>query len=177
MGLYFKSILIGFAILAWCLAPAPLWAQNAPATPPSFADVPDEYLQEALEYSTFCEANDLMRQYYDCECLGMRFLDERTELGPTVARDTIRFSLSNECRDATEASGMAYTACMKTTSTMSPGTDPEKYCECVGNTYSKLIDQKRPAIDSRSIVHFSSQARIICEDPDLARSLKMQIPK
>lgn len=168
---------IALFLLFGSFPPFPSAAQDKVSGVDPYAEVPDSYIREAVEYTEYCKNNSLMRSYYDCECLGTKFLDTRIKEGIVPTKESIAFGLSKECRDATEAAGTAYNDCMQTTGTMSSGTDPEKFCECVGNSYSKLIDHYKPPIDSRTMVHFATQSRIYCTDPQKARRFNIVIPK
>lgn len=148
----------------------------APGAPPAMSEVPDAYIDEAMAYYDTCQQRNVMNQYYDCKCLSVKFLDQRVARGPHVNRDEIARSLQSECRDPVGAAGPAYNECLKTASTMKPGTDPEKMCACVGNTYAKMIARDKPVIDSRSMVRYKSMARVICESPETAQRLNLRAP-
>ncbi len=135
------------------------------------AKVPDEYLAEATAYNDECEANYDMTQYYDCQCLSYEYLKERVKEGKYVDKSEITLAIARKCRDASLASGPVYVNCLKTANTMEPGTDPEKYCTCVANSYSKLMEREAPTISSRSMIRLKTQATVSCRNPALAKRL------
>ena len=125
-------------------------------------DVPDEYIIEADQFYDSCQRNYSMKQYYNCECMSVAYLDERIAQGPLTPPSQIELSISSQCRDAVGAAGPTYNQCLSKANRFEPGTDPEKYCECVANSYVKLIDTYKPVIDSRSIVAFGVEAYSQC---------------
>lgn len=149
---------------------------NAKEQPLDMSKVPPEFLDEALAFNDKCAADADMAKYYDCECLSFAFLKERVRQGKIPQEAAIFLSVQGQCRDATQASGEAYQDCLNSANLMAAGTDPEKYCTCVANTYVGLMDSRKPGIDSRSIVRYKTQARTICRDPARARQLYLHKP-
>ena len=128
-------------------------------------EVPDEYIEEATAFYDECSNHYTMRQYYNCECLSLAYLDERIDKGPIESSSAIKQRLESECRDAIGAAGPIYQKCLRKANGFNPGTDPEKYCECVANTYVKTISEDKPFIDSRSMVSYQVQAYGACDNP------------
>lgn len=150
---------------------------NAKEQPLDMSKVPEAYLEEALAFNDKCAADPDMQKYYDCECLSFAFLNERVKQGKIPSGDSIFLRIQRQCRDATMVSGETYQECLNTAAQMEPGTDPEAYCTCVANTYVSLLDQIRPGIDSRNIVRYKVQSRVICQDPARARQIYPQMPR
>lgn len=124
--------------------------------------IPEEYLQEANEVYSAC-ANDYNEsQYFNCECLSLSYLDERIRLGPTASSYEVRTNLGRQCFDAINAAGPTYDSCIRKANRLQPGTDPELYCECVANTYVRLLQGQKPRINSKSITYFRVEARKRC---------------
>ncbi|MEZ5814785.1 MAG: hypothetical protein R3E13_08760 [Alphaproteobacteria bacterium] len=146
-------------------APLPV-PEAPPRTQDAMDKVPDEYIAEAGAVYDECLASYTMSQYYNCECLSLAFLDARIENGPSVAASSLKQGLSHMCRDAVGAAGPVYQSCLDKANRFSPGTDPEKYCECVANTYVKDISRNAPFLDSRSMVSHEVLAYTACDNPD-----------
>lgn len=149
---------------------------NAKKPSLDMSKVPTEFLEEALAFNDKCAADADLSKYYDCQCLSFAYLNERVAQGKVPPESSIFLAIQSECRDSTMASGEAYQDCLNGANLMKPGTDPEAYCTCVANTYVRLLDKRKPGIDSRSIVRYTTQARKICDDPAAARRIYPQMP-
>ncbi len=129
-------------------------------------DVSDEYIEEANAFYDECAGDYQMGQYFNCECLSVAYLDARIEKGKMESSSSIKLAISRQCRDAIGAAGPVYQGCLRKANRFEPGTDPEKYCECVANTYVKNINRDAPAvIDSRSMVSYQVAAYTSCNNP------------
>lgn len=130
--------------------------------------LPDEFIDEATEAYDKCNADSVQSKYYNCECLSSALLEERIKAGPepTASALIMNVSLKDECRDATGAAGDVYNKCLSMHGRMKPGTDPEKYCECVANDYAKAFDRLAPPINSTNMVNIQSMAMAGCNKPD-----------
>jgi len=144
--------------------PDPASALQAPQD--EMDEIPDEYIKEANAFYDECSAEHKLHSYYNCECLSLAYLDKRIELGPTETQSGILSKIQKQCRDAVGAAGPAYTACLRKANMFQPGTDPEKYCECVANTYVESLNQFAPQIRSRSIVRYQTYAYTVCNNPE-----------
>ena len=141
------------------------YAQDVTAPPPaqdSMDKVPDEYVEEAGQFYDMCSADTVRSQYFNCECLSLAYLDRRIEVGPTESASSIELSINKKCRDAVGAAGPVYQACLRRAYRFEPGTDPEKFCECVANGYVETMNQVQPEIDSRRMVQYQTQAYATC---------------
>ena len=128
-------------------------------------------MREAKAAYNNCKGNINTRAYYDCKCLAFEHLLERIEAGPDLGSSTISFRIQDRCRDATEAAGVEYDSCLREYATLPPGTDPQAFCNCYANTFSKMIDARAPMLQSKTIVPLKVRARVTCSDPALARKL------
>ena len=146
------------------------------AAPQAYAndeeEIPEEYLQEADAFFTKCNNHHAMSKYLNCACMSATLLDERMENGPLVPQSNIRIRIEKECFDAINAAGPVYQECLKASYTFQPGTDPEKYCACVANTFVEAMNLQRPTIRSESINNFSVYAYTKCKNP----STTMPVP-
>ncbi|MCB9982653.1 MAG: hypothetical protein H6861_03125 [Rhodospirillales bacterium] len=132
----------------------------------SMDDVPDEFIMEADAYFYECQSNKSLSQYHNCECLSLAYLDKRIEFGRFATKSEIMMAINKECRDAVGAAGQVYNECLAKAGRFKPGTDPEKYCECVANSYAKTINMAAPVISSRSMVRYQTYAYTACNNPD-----------
>lgn len=171
------SYRLGFLFVCLCLMVGmPAFASPDVATEEErqavdFSDVPDAYIKEAQKVYQTCTRHAVRPLYFDCKCFSMRFLEERMDKGNAPSTASLEFNLRNECRDSTGAAGQEYNNCLNSNSLMKPGTDPEAFCSCYGNTFSRLVDNAAPAIQSKSLNPFKVQARVTCNDPALANRL------
>jgi hypothetical protein len=181
---FFKNILVFLFVLF--MIPAFAEAQDAPAAPPVLApptavvpsspykDVPDEYLQEAEKVYQNCSASSKLNFYYNCECMGVSYLDKRIAAGPMQTPSAIMLSLSRECQDATNAAGYQYTQCLQSANLAPDKPDSmslEKYCTCVANTYAKLFETLKMQPNSKTFTELQTRASLMCSNPALARKM------
>ena len=171
-GVFHLFLILGFSAIFLAFPSIPALAQEALTAPQTseapaqnrdkMDDVPDEFIEEAIAYYEECESTHQLNNYYDCECLSLAYLDERVKLGPTISGSTIQFNIRKQCRDAIGSAGPTYSECLRKANRFQPGTDPEKYCECVANTYVKNMNRLAPGIGSTSIVNFKTNAYVTC---------------
>lgn len=129
-------------------------------------NVPDEYIEEAYNYFNKCTSDYVTEKYYNCACASSSLLRERIDLGPTVPQNAIMSRVLNECFDAINSAGPIYDKCLKRANSFKPGTDPEKYCECVANTYVKTMNLHKPSIKSETMVKYEVFANTRCMRPN-----------
>jgi len=134
--------------------------------PDSMDKVPDEYIEEAMAFYDVCAGDNVQNEYYNCECLSLAYLDERKKQGRLGTASSIRSAIINECRDAVGAAGSVYTNCLARANGFEPGTDPEKYCECVANTYVETLNKTTPRVNSTTIVSYQTMAYAACSNPN-----------
>lgn len=144
--------------------------QQQPEANP-YANLPQEYIDEASAYYAECERTFTMRQYYNCKCWATAYLDKRIELGPDSHHDNIRMAIQHDCIDATAAAGYEYEQCLNNGTIMPQNIAPEEYCSCYANTYAKLFEMVRASPNSQVFMHLQTQAYIACKDPELAERL------
>lgn len=141
------------------------------AVPPAHAQtedeydkIPDEYIEEADNYFGICRQDYVTSQYLNCACMSTALLRERIERGPLIPQNRIVMDISDECFDAINTAGPTYEKCLRNAYTFKPGTDPEKYCECVANTYVKAMNLYKPTIRSSNMVKYEVFANSKCRD-------------
>lgn len=169
----FFFLLLGFLAL---LLPAHALAQDDAAPAAGFADIPDEYIAEAVAFNERCEADIDMRMYKDCDCLASKYLDERIKRGPQAGVASIAMFIEEACPDATEAAGIKYQTCMSSGPMMPPKIPLEEFCQCYANTYAKLFEAYSPEANSRTFVALGTRAHVMCSNPEAARKLYPGMP-
>lgn len=166
----FLSVLVLFFAL-------PVFAQDmADSNAQDIVDeIPDEFLIEAENYAIECSRNSQMNLYYNCECMGGAYLDERIRRGPNVAASSIRLALGSgtKCKDASGIAGQQYENCFNMPVELPDDTSPQEYCECYANEFAKEFESTGGAFDSKQNVRLMRRARITCGNQDLKRRLRM----
>jgi hypothetical protein len=160
---------VGFAQTPTTSSKPPATAQTAKPDP--YADLPEEYIEEAEKFYNECQTNDNMSRYYNCECLASKFLDKRIMAGPEVLNDIIVQSITHECADAAGAAGQEYQSCLENAPMMPANIPIEEYCTCYANTYAKLYEKYSLGPSSNTFIKLQTEAHISCQNPDLAKRL------
>jgi hypothetical protein len=139
-------------------------------------DIPDKYIEEAYEFNNKCETDFVLSQYYNCDCLAVKYLDKRIETGPRTSAQSIMMSINKECKDAARAAGYYYQQCMENSQTMGTDVPTEDFCKCLGNTYAKLYEHYDFEPGSKVFVNLQAQALVACRDPNAAKRLFRYVP-
>lgn len=100
----------------------------------------DKELDEALKISDDCKAYDRSNVRYDCDCVGMRFLDLRRKQGDAADSYWLRREARLKCPNAPAMAGKVYTECMQWAPAQR-GEDYQEFCACYGSTFAKLFSQ------------------------------------
>ncbi len=176
------KFLIAIALLTFIVfnpVQAPAQEQDGGAAPHQQQDsqidysaIPDEYLEEADAFFAECGTSTRFKNYYDCECLTVKYLDERIKSGPNKPKSAILVNIGKECADATYAAGKSFNDCLN----MGPllpvqGGDALGFCECYANTYANLYESFRVSPNSKTFQALQTQAMTACANPALAREL------
>ena len=160
-----------FAVLVLCLS-FPAMAQEKESI---YDLIPDEFLIEAKNYVTECEGNSQMNLYYNCECMGSSYLDERIQRGPDAPVSGIRLAVvaKPDCKDASGIAAQHYQNCFNMPINLPPDTTPEAYCECYANEFAKEFERYGGTFGSKQNVVMMTRARITCGSPDLRKRFNM----
>lgn len=160
------AALIFFALFLWSF---PAFSQGmalplntAPTEKNEYKDVKDEYIEEAQQFFARCSGDYTLSQYYDCECLSVRYLDARIAAGPSKNDNELLLTIKDKCLDGTMAAGEMYNSCITNGTIFPQGQDPEDYCACISNTYAKLFEKSGRAPSSRGAVELQSRAHMVC---------------
>ncbi len=135
------------------------------------SDVPDEFLTEASKFGETCRNHHEMPLYYDCRCMGVKFLDARIELGPDASHSEVQDQLGKACKDGTGIAGQIYKNCFNDFLNAPKELDPEEYCSCFGNTFAKLFEDWPSRLSRRAEIALRSKAQVMCQNPRAAKRL------
>ena len=100
-----------------------------PATP--------EQVDEALDVSQVCRTYEHYENYYDCDCMGMKFLELRRKNGDGVERHVLENQVRKMCPNTAGAAGLIYQRCLAW-APKEVGLNYESFCHCYGKEYSAL---------------------------------------
>ncbi len=103
----------------------------------------NDFLEEALGVSDECKAYDFTNTRYDCDCVGMTFLDLRRKKGLNQSRFWLREDAQRKCPNAPAMAGRIYQSCIQW-APMQRGEDYQEFCSCYGSSYAKIY-QKNPS--------------------------------
>ena len=125
----------------------------------------EEMEQEAMGVYNRCAADLNKSKYYNCECIGGAFLNQREKLGPYVLQFDILKKVYNEmpdCINETEIAGMAYQDCQRFSNYTRRNDDSnEDYCSCVARASVKNF-ALRPSLRAEVIEHVRAKAISEC---------------
>jgi hypothetical protein len=171
-----KTSVLCVAVFLALIVALPAFAQtSAPKTERPFAKLPDWYFEEADEVRSSCESNSATNQYYNCECLSRRYLEERIK-APGAPGDYLLENVTTRCIDATGAAGNEYENCMSSLPLIPIKSKPQDYCTCYANTYAKLFERYKIGINSTVMVQLQTRASVSCSDPAFGRQLYSYTP-
>jgi len=135
------------------------------------SEIPDEYLEEAMSFNEQCKQSPHLSEYYDCDCLGAKYLNKRIEYEDEISAGSIKLSIEKQCKSSTNTAGMRFKQCMGDAPVLPEVSSLESYCECFANTFAKLygISKGKPGPKLNIAIH--ERAAITCRDPALASRL------
>lgn len=97
-------------------------------------------VEEASLMRKICEQS-MQKDYYDCECMSLKFLELRTLEGtdPQFQSDPVRLRALalKSCPNPINIAGNTYTRCLSWAPRL--GLDYEEFCTCYANQYSKMF--------------------------------------
>ncbi len=97
----------------------------------------DTQLQEALAVSDQCKNYRFTSLHYDCDCVGMKFLELRQQKGDAPQAFWLRKEAEKLCPNTPAMAGQAYTQCLDWAPT-TQGENYQSFCACYGSEYAKL---------------------------------------
>jgi hypothetical protein len=131
----------------------------------NYADIPDEYIEEAIAFGESCKTDENLRQYHDCECLAVKYLDERIKRGPRAHSSSLMLAIEEQCPDATEAAGIRYEQCIQNELNMPQDIPIESFCTCYANTFAELFEAGKYEPGSDTTIRLQTTAMIECNNP------------
>ena len=135
------------------------------------SDIPDEYIIEASQFGEKCRNDYTMPLYFDCRCLGVKYLDARIEMGPDASPSGVQNRLGKACKDGTGIAGQLYEECLNDFVNAPTHLDPEEYCSCYGNTFAEYFEDLPGRMNPRTKIALLSKAKLTCQDPAAARRI------
>lgn len=100
----------------------------------------DEQFQEALAVSDQCKAMDYLNTLYDCDCLGMTYLELTRKYADKESSFWIREEAQKQCPNLPGMAGKMYSQCVGW-GPFSYGTDYNEFCECYSNAFAHEYGQ------------------------------------
>ena len=100
----------------------------------------DKELDEALQISDDCKAYGRTNVRYDCDCVGMTFLDLRRVKGEKADSYWLREEARRKCPNAPAMAGKIYSECIQWAPSQR-GEDYESFCACYGSNFAKIYSQ------------------------------------
>ncbi len=139
-----KSLLCLFLIFIFSFS-SPVSADDSSvrgrvAQEKSIPDATPEQLEEAFQVSDECKAYSYTKIHYDCDCMGMRFLELRRKAGDGVQAYGLKEGAKKKCANAPEMAGTIYTRCLAWAPS-ELGEDYDSFCACYGSEFAKLYAQ------------------------------------
>lgn len=138
-----------------------------PTTNPIFLALPpemqEEILDEAIGFQVECNRKRTYATFHDCECLSLRYLEERLLRGPEASADSIEYHIAHECTNPASIAGFAYGRCFRLYQTTTRPDDLERTCECYANEFAQRY-ANRPRANNQHQVRIGVQSIQHCRD-------------
>lgn len=137
-----KSLLCLFLFLAFCSLSAPiaiaadavrgaLWSKE------DANEITPEQIDEAFQISDECKSYEFTRQHYDCDCIGMNYLELRRQQGSEASSYSLKETAKKMCPNTAEVAGIIYSSCLNW-APATRGDDYQEFCSCYGNEYARI---------------------------------------
>ena len=139
------------------------------------SDIPDAYFAEAKAYNDQCRGTPHLNNYYDCDCMAARLLDQRIQRGPDVNQSSILLKLGGKCKNAANMAGSEYSKCMTSYFNLPKNIPAEEYCSCFANTYAKIFELSNAKPSAKLSMAIHKRASLSCKNPELAKRLYPEI--
>jgi len=108
---------------------------------PDFSELPDptpEQIDEALTVTLNCKKNVDTNTFYDCDCLGMKFLEQRQLKGDNVAQTLLQIEAQKYCPNSAGVAGTSQAQCEGWAKSARPY-DYAPFCECYANEFANMF--------------------------------------
>lgn len=132
-------------------------------------EIQDEILAESEMVQQNCERDANYAFFHDCECIAIRFIQERLERGPEAHWLNIRNGIRSQCVNVPGIAGHSFDYCMNTLGPLSSGTrnlpddQLEEHCRCFARTMARNYDSA-PNPNYRYISHMRVNSMRQCRD-------------
>ncbi len=140
---YFTFLFVAFLVLSASFAYAEEQVKPRGYVPfgkeKKLPPITSEQLDESLAIYDECVANKVATTRYDCDCVGMRYLDLRRERGPLALAYDLKIAARHDCPNAPDVAGMMYERCLS----WAPRerTDYERFCSCYASNYARRFSK------------------------------------
>lgn len=98
-------------------------------------EMQDEILKEAADYHAECEADSFFAQKHDCDCLAIRYTNERLQRGPKSSTGVIKMDIRQQCVDVPSTANFAYNKCLSVYKNADTN-DLDALCKCYANDFA-----------------------------------------
>ncbi len=123
-------------------------------------DIRVDLMIETEQQYNQCTSKGSYSKYYDCQCIAIKFLDKRIEIGPDMASQHIIRDVTLECPYPAGIAGISYQKCEDMFEMDIVG-NLEEFCTCVANSISKNFSA-RPSMHSQYISFLNGRAMTEC---------------
>ena len=137
-------------------------AQNIPFGKPATKNPTPAQMDESFALYDQCEATDMIKKYYSCDCLAQNFLDLRTAR-PNDERDNLIFAARRKCPNTVDIAGESYTRCLSWAPEVRD--DYQEYCGCYANAFATSFSA-RPTDSIRGREFIMTNALTSCNTGD-----------
>ena len=176
-----KSLLCLFLMLIFSFPASSLADDNsvrgAIGTEKKIKPATGEQLEEAFQVSDECKSYPYTNTRYDCDCLGMTFLELRRQEGDGASAFMLTEQAKKKCPNTTEVAGMIYTSCLEW-APAERGEGYKEFCSCYGSEYAKIY-AKAPSENQLVREYQMTRALSKCNvgSVDIARQERYKIIK
>lgn len=119
-------------------------------------------MDESFALYDQCDASDMIRKYYSCDCLAAKFLELRVAK-PQDPRDNLVTAARKKCPNTVDIAGASYQRCLSWAPQVR--NDYNEYCACYANTFAKSFS-KTPTDSIRVREAVMTNALNVCNKGD-----------
>ncbi len=105
----------------------------------AFLTATPEQLEEALQVTQVCKQADFSSTFFDCDCVGMKFLENRQIMGDKTDAVQILALSRKSCPNAAGLAGSTETQCQTWAAPMRPR-DFKPFCACFANRLGRTYE-------------------------------------
>lgn len=123
-------------------------------------DIRTELMNETVQEYEKCSLKGIYSHFHDCQCVAVKYLDERIKRGPEVASELIMMDIQTQCPDAASIAGYQYVQCEDLFAFDVIG-NLDKFCACYANNIAKAYT-KKPSSHSTYVTMLAANAMNEC---------------